>query len=219
MAKCLKTSCAQLRLLIQCCPNGQHNGYRQRMKESQRQYQAAYYKKHKAYYQKRNKELNQIRKATPEYKEQQRINIIIKCSKISSEFAEKTSARARLWSQIQLTKDKLNRTISHNIRESLYRKGGSKKGRHWEYLVGYTVDDLTRHLEKQFTEGMTWDNYGRGGWEIDHIIPVSKLNFSDANHEDFKRCWALDNLQPLWKVDNIRKRANLDRPFQPSLAM
>jgi len=72
---------------------------------------------------------------------------------------------------------------------------GNKNGRHWEDLVNYSLQDLKKHLEFLFKEGMTWENYGY--WHIDHIIPISVFNFSDPSHIDFQRCWSLDNLQPL----------------------
>lgn len=92
---------------------------------------------------------------------------------------------------------------------------GVKAGRKWESLVGYTVDELKVHLESLFQPGMTWGNIGE--WEIDHIRPVKYFNFSKPEHIDFKRCWALDNLQPLWKHDNRTKSAKLTEPFQPAL--
>jgi 5-methylcytosine-specific restriction endonuclease McrA len=62
---------------------------------------------------------------------------------------------------------------------------------------------------------MTWDN--RSEWDIDHIIPVAVFNFEKPEDMDFKRCWELKNLRPLWKNDNRRKGARLTAPFQPSL--
>ena len=62
---------------------------------------------------------------------------------------------------------------------------------------------------------MDWGNQGE--WHIDHIVPVSAFNFDSPEHMDFKRCWALSNLQPLWGRDNISKHAKLDGEFQPSL--
>jgi len=83
---------------------------------------------------------------------------------------------------------------------------------HWEDLVDYTIDDLKNHLENQFKEGMSWDNYGK--WEIDHIIPVSAFNFNSPNDPQFKLCWALNNLQPLWKRDNRTKTNKITKPKQ-----
>ena len=95
----------------------------------------------------------------------------------------------------------------------------NKNGRPWESLVGYTLNDLKSHLEKQFQTGMAWKNYGKKGWEIDHIIPIKAHNFTAPEHEDFKRCWALDNLQPLWASENCAKGAKLKKHFQPRLQM
>ncbi len=114
-------------------------------------------------------------------------------------------------------KYRLNNSMRIGIWYSLKKNGGSKNGRHWEDILGYTVIELKTHLEKQFVEGMSWGNYGE--WEIDHWIPLSVHNFSDVNHLDFKRAWRLNNLQPLWKVDNRIKHAKLEQSFQPSLAL
>ena len=98
---------------------------------------------------------------------------------------------------------KLNVCISAAIRGSLYNS--SKNGHHWEGLVGYTLQDLREHLESQFQSGMTWDNHGIHGWHIDHIIPKASFNFITYEDPEFLKCWALDNLQPLWAEDNLRK--------------
>ncbi len=93
---------------------------------------------------------------------------------------------------------------------------GKKAGRHWEDLIPYTADDLRQHIENQFQPGMTWENYGKYGWHIDHIIPIKSFNFTSTEHPDFQKCWALENLRPLWAKDNHRKGAKLEQPHQPS---
>ena len=108
---------------------------------------------------------------------------------------------------------KLNYLIRGGIIQSIIKK--SKASRHWEDLVGYNINQLRSHLEKQFMKGMTWDNHGK--WHIDHKIPVSAFNFSRPEHADFKKCWALKNLQPMWANENISKGNKLSKSFQPSL--
>lgn len=108
----------------------------------------------------------------------------------------------------------LNHNVSSAIRISLC---GNKQGRQWEPLVGYTLEQLKKHLEKKFKPGMSWENYGRNGWHIDHKTPVSVFNFEKPEDEDFKRCWALKNLQPLWAADNFKKNNKIDKQFQPQL--
>jgi predicted transcriptional regulator len=112
-------------------------------------------------------------------------------------------------------KNKLNKSISSNMLHSL--KNGSKNNRHWELLVCYNLEQLKNHLEKQFQPGMSWDNYGK--WHIDHKIPISAFNYTTPEDIDFKRCWALSNLQPMWAIENIKKGNKLTAPFQPSLAI
>jgi hypothetical protein len=101
---------------------------------------------------------------------------------------------------------KISNAIRANIRDSLHRKGLDKKERGWEKLVGYTIKDFMTHIEKQFQTGMTWDNYGK--WHIDHIIPVVRFKFTSTDDIEFKKCWALTNLQPLWAIDNLRKHTS-----------
>ena len=87
------------------------------------------------------------------------------------------------------------------IRQSLK---GKKAGRRWERLVGYRLKDLIGHLENQFDEKMTWENYGNY-WHIDHIKPRSLFKYTFSEEPEFKECWSLKNLQPLEKTANLRK--------------
>jgi len=68
-------------------------------------------------------------------------------------------------------------------------------------LIGCDVKELKSHLEKQFTDGMNWENYGK--WHIDHIIPCASFDLTDPQQQ--KKYFHYSNLQPLWAVDNIRK--------------
>ncbi len=113
-------------------------------------------------------------------------------------------------------KGNLSSTVSKRMNESLRK--GMKAGRHWESLVDFTVDQLKAHIEKLFKPGMTWENYGTV-WHIDHKIPIAAFNFERPDDIDFRLCWSLKNLQPLEAKNNMSKRARLDQPFQPSLAI
>jgi len=61
--------------------------------------------------------------------------------------------------------------------------------------------ELMDYLEKMFTDGMTWDNYGQ--WHLDHIRPCASFDLSDV--EQRKACFHFTNLQPLWAKDNLIK--------------
>jgi hypothetical protein len=81
---------------------------------------------------------------------------------------------------------------------------GEKAGRSWKKLVGYTIKDLMKHLERQFDDKMSWNNYGSYWW-LDHIKPRSLFKYENAEDPEFRKCWALENLQPMEKIANIKK--------------
>lgn len=80
-----------------------------------------------------------------------------------------------------------------------------KAGRRTEDILGYTSAELRDHIERQFTNGMSWDALLRGEIDIDHIIPVRVFSVRSVDDVDFKACWALSNLRPLWSKENRSK--------------
>ena len=96
--------------------------------------------------------------------------------------------------------------ISAKIRRASKSRRGSFP------LLGYTVVDLMQHLEAKFQPGMSWENYGRFGWHIDHIRPLASFSYDTPDDPGFKQAWALSNLQPLWAIDNWRKGAKWALP-------
>lgn len=173
---------------------------------------------------------NKIRASHKNYYEQNKEKILKRISKYQAQNKEKRNALAKRWNKKNPEKYKagytrrnkkirgnpkgrINSRISVYINQSLR---GKKAGRRWESLVGYTLADLMIHLEGKFNAGMSWDNIGK--WHIDHIIPISAFNFKNTEDIDFKRCWSLKNLQPLWSKDNLSKGNKLIKPFQPTLS-
>ena len=77
-----------------------------------------------------------------------------------------------------------------------------------EFLLGYRIDELIPHIEKQFTAKMRWDNQG-SVWHLDHIYPCAHLKYSTANDSNFKKLWSIDNLRPLCKIENIKKGSKI----------
>ena len=91
-----------------------------------------------------------------------------------------------------------------NVRKRLSKFLKTAKDHHFSKGVGCTRKELVKHLESQFTEGMSWETYGAGengdhigSWHIDHIKPISKFKGEYPNH--------YTNLQPMWGMENIRK--------------
>ena len=97
-------------------------------------------------------------------------------------------------------KYKLMCNVRSAVSDALSKQSGALR------FLDYSIEELARHLERQFSEGMTWDNYGRL-WHVDHILPSSSFHFERADDPDFKFCWALSNLRPLWAKDNLKKNA------------
>jgi len=101
---------------------------------------------------------------------------------------------------------KLRSIISGAIRDAL---AGKKKSAPTFKLLGYTLNNFIAHIEAQFTEGMSWGNFGRGAdkWNIEHLIPVS-LFFTyhpDDSDRAVIEAWQLDNLRPMWEKDHKEK--------------
>lgn len=126
----------------------------------------------------------------------------------SKVWAKKHRKHLNLYSKLREMKNisiRIRHVIMSGVQGSLR---GNKNGKHWEDLVGYKLEDLKRYLESMWTQGMTWDTYGKQkggawGWEIDHIRPISSFNITSYDCEDFKECWKLENLRPMWATTRI----------------
>lgn len=69
-----------------------------------------------------------------------------------------------------------------------------------EKWQGCSADELKAHIESLFQEGMNWNNYGKHGWHVDHLRPVSSFA-----PEEWEQINHYTNLQPLWAEDNYKK--------------
>ena len=98
---------------------------------------------------------------------------------------------------------RLKCNVSRIIYQALKANGWTKGGSTFDYLP-YSPEGLMEHLEKQFDEHMTRDNYGTY-WHIDHIKPHVMFNYDSLDHPDFQKCWALENLRPLKASENMSK--------------
>lgn len=72
-----------------------------------------------------------------------------------------------------------------------------------ELLLGYSLADLRRHIERQFVGRMGWERFFAGEIHIDHIVPA--VDFDLGDRDGIRACFALTNLQPLWGPDNVSK--------------
>lgn len=93
-----------------------------------------------------------------------------------------------------------------NLRNRLWTVlKGHKKSDSTMALTGCTSEELKKHLESKFEDGMNWDNYGT--WHVDHIIPCANFDFSDPKQQQI--CFHYTNLQPMWGEDNTKKGSRL----------
>jgi hypothetical protein len=105
----------------------------------------------------------------------------------------KTNIQFKLQSNLR---SRLNATIKKN-----FKSGSAVKD------LGCTIDELKKYLESKFQPGMTWDNWTKDGWHIDHIKPLASFDLSDRN-QLLEACH-YTNLQPLWAKDNLSKSDNI----------
>lgn len=125
------------------------------------------------------------------------------------EYREKNIDRIReakrTYEKTRKANDSIYKLIN-NFRTAIYqvlKENNVKKNGHYFEILRYTPDELINHLESKFTEGMTWDNYGE--WHVDHILPISSFQIQEIGDEQFIKCWKLNNLQPMWGEENIKK--------------
>lgn len=108
---------------------------------------------------------------------------------------ENSKKRRKLDTRYRLTK---------NLRSRLWsaiKNYGAKKSTRTFDLIGCDISFFIKYIEQKFTQNMTWENYGKNGWHIDHIKPCSTFNLE--NDEEQKKCFHYTNLQPLWATTEI----------------
>ncbi|MCP6718346.1 MAG: hypothetical protein KJI70_02295 [Patescibacteria group bacterium] len=172
----------------------QHKEYYQKNREKRTRYHEEWYQRN------REKRLQQCKK----YYQKNREKIQWRQRKYSRENKEKILRYKGKWQKYKRKTDpkyRLNENIGTAIWVSLKDK---KAGRKWETLVDFALKELIECLERQFDNKMNWDNYG-SYWVIDHVKPKSLFNYISPDDLEFKQCWDLKNLQPLEKIENIKK--------------
>ena len=159
----------------------------------------------------------------PEYYKKWRENNSETKSKTDKQYREKNAKKIKLyrstqeyknkkaiWDKVTYEKTKKDPLKLLTTRVKSAMSGSIKYHKNNQYfkIVGYTVEDLKSRLEQTFVDGMSWDNYGRKGWHIDHIKPL--VLFDMSNEKEFIMAWSLDNLQALWETENCSKGSTYD---------
>jgi hypothetical protein len=114
---------------------------------------------------------------------------------------------------------KLRESVSCSITKHLKNNNSSKNKKSCFSKLGYTIEDLKERIESFFSmPENTWMNWNNNGkyikkywndndpstwkWQLDHIIPHSEFNYLNMDCQEFKDCWALNNLRPLSAKQN-----------------
>lgn len=147
--------------------------------------------------------------ATPEKKAYQKAYRAKNCDKIAqaaksyaSINKRKLSEKARLRNAARRKTDPFYRLTINLRRRCLIAFRGLSKDDTTTNLIGCSFEDFRVHIQSKFLPGMNWENYGRDGWHIDHIIPLHKAN---GDPDKLKELLHYTNTQPLWAKDNYRK--------------
>lgn len=140
----------------------------------------------KKQYRKKNKEIIKVKKA--EYYNNNK-KVIDSRNIAYSKTRKETDLGYKITEQLR---KRLYATLKNNI-----------QGERTKELFGCDLDYLKSHLEHLFKDGMTWDNYGHGGWVIDHVQPCCDFDLTDVDQQ--RECFHFINLQPLWEYENREK--------------
>lgn len=162
--------------------------YRKKNKEKIAKYFHKYYRTHK----------QEKKKYDEKYREKNREHIRVLARKNYLKNIKQRRARMRKY------RNKLHNKIVNNLRSRVrLALRGSYKDLSTLELLGCSLTHFKKHLKKQFKQEMNWDNYGRYGWHIDHIIPCYKFDLTKKSEQ--LKCFHYTNLQPLWENENCAK--------------
>ena len=156
----------------------------------------------------RDKNKSRQREYCKEYYKENREKLLDAAKQYYEDNREKKIAYQGEYSKRRMKEDpvfKLTAYMRSRVRHAIYNGFASKKCGTFD-LVGCEPLELKECLESQFTDGMTWENYGK--WHVDHIKPCS--SFDLTLDEEQRKCFHHSNLQPLWAEDNIRKSDNYE---------
>lgn len=98
------------------------------------------------------------------------------------------------------TQYRLSNTIKSRLRKAI--RNNQKRGVAIQD-IGCTIEELKSYIQNKFKPGMSWDNWGKNTWHIDHIIPP--MDFDLTDNEQFLKASNYKNLQPLWAEENLKK--------------
>jgi len=167
-------------------------------KEKRRAASAAYYAANK---EKRQAVKAAWKKRNPEKVKEQNARWYAGYKEKGTQVADRRNARRKQ----RMAEDPIY-AMTQRIRkriDSALRNAGFAKNTRTEKMLGCTFKQFTKHIEKQFADGMSWSN--RAEWHLDHIVPLSCA----TTIEGLEKLSHYTNIRPLWAADNLLKSNNL----------
>tara|TARA_R110000787_G_scaffold92131_1_gene193952 strand:+ start:16 stop:552 length:537 start_codon:yes stop_codon:yes gene_type:complete len=171
-----------------------------------KEYQREYLRKWRAKNPEKTKEQSRQDNKTYRIKHRLKIRILQKTRRAKN--PEKTSKQNKKDLKTFRIKNRNNPIykMQQNMRSAMSAAlAGKRKSQSTMNIIGCTVEELFEHLESclSWESWMTRENYGKNGWDVDHIIPISK--WSENCPLQFALCWDKSNLQPMEHIANIKK--------------
>lgn len=147
---------------------------------------------------------DKIHKGNREYEQRNKTKIALRKKKYRENNKEKILERNKKWKHKKYHSD-INYRIECILRARLHKTlSSNKKLDKTLSLLGCSINEFKKHIEQQFKEGMSWDNWSHETWHIDHIKSISSYDLSDPEQQ--KECFHYTNLQPLSAFENLRKQ-------------
>jgi hypothetical protein len=208
--------CTKCHVLKDICEFGirkdRKSGYRSSCKECEKKMSKKWIEKNITYVKERNKNYNKkyYKNNLDNIKEKNKnyyLTNTVFCKEKMLDFRKKNPNSKKEYERNRKLIDptyKLSITIRSRINKLFNSNNVDKKNNTFD-IVGCSPIFLKEHIEKKFTEGMSWSNRGLFGWHIDHIIPLASAK---TEEEVYKLCH-YTNLQPLWAKDNLKKGKKL----------
>lgn len=179
--------------------NQYHKNYRNKNREKYNEKQKKYYWNNKEKENKRVKKYKEKQKRIKNKEKPEKIKNIYVPWRVKNKVVFNQKRRERYKTDVKF---RLSQNIRNRMNMFISSNNFSKKNKTFE-LIGCSPEDLKKYLEKKFYEGMSWDN--RNLWDIDHIIPLS----SAKTIEDIEKLSHYTNLQPLWRIENLKKGSKI----------
>ena len=149
-----------------------------------------------------------IKEAINAYQQQYKQYNYEKVKTLRAQTFQKNKKSVNRYTKRKLKTD-INFKLAHGLRSRLgtairnsYKAGSAVRD------LGCTIPELRQRFEEQFQPGMSWSNWSRDGWHIDHIKPLA--NFNLTNRQEFLEACHSTNLRPLWAKDNLSRKKNSD---------